>query len=530
MRDDWYRNAVVYGIDIARFCDSDGSGIGDIQGVVNKLGYIESLGVTCLWLLPFFPSARRDNGYDITQYKAVDPELGSLTDLRELIAKSHQKGIKIILDLVVHHTSNEHPWFIAAENSRKSKLHDYYVWSDHPPDNPEDKPSFTGQEDSTWHYSEQAGAYYHHKFYHFEPDLNIANPAVWEEIKEVADFWLTFDIDGFRLDAATDMFTQKGLPGTAVDTQQALKDLRDFIDERKPGALILAEADVDMGQLSNFSGQDGKENMLYNFLLNNSMYLAMARQQAAPIVGRLNQLHDLTATGSWLNFVRNLDELDLEHLSDDELGEVFQAFAPEPDMHIFGKGIRRAVAPMLHDMHRLKMFYSLLFTMPGAPLIMNGAEIGKGDDLSQPGRSSVRIPMQWSAEENAGFSPAKDPGQGVLGAVVRQGDFSYTKVNVASQEDDPASLLNFMRSLIAVRGRYPIIGCQAANIVDPGNTAVLALEFDGIMTLHNLSGAEQVCHIGMPDGAACVFGQDYTAAHKLEPYGYSWINLPGVAS
>ncbi len=522
MSKDWYRNATVYGVDISRFYDSSGSGVGDIRGVIEKLDYIHSLGVDTLWLLPFFPSDRRDNGYDVTDYKSIDKELGTLTDFKQLVDEAHKRQVKVIIELVVHHSSSEHEWFKQASSDRNSKYHDYYAWSDEKIDDPDDQPIFTGEEDSVWTYAEGVGAYYHHKFYHFEPDLNVANDDVWREIEGIIDFWVGQDIDGFRLDAATHLFAKKGIEGTAVNAGKYMQELRRSVDERREGVVLLAEADVQPSKLRHYFEGGNRMHMLYNFLMNNSLFLAIARQEAAPITDRLHQLQDITDTGTWMNFLRNLDEIDLDQLSEPERQEVFNAFAPEPSMRIFGSGIRRSLPAMFGE-KQLRMAYSLLFSLPGVPMITYGSEIGMGDDLSLPGRESVRLPMQWNGGQNGGFSSTSSGGT-VLQSVQDEGAFSYKEINVANQEANPDSLLHFFRRLIQCRKRYPEIGHTGSEKIETHDTSVVAIQYENLLTLHNLSSEKKKVDISIPNEAKAVWGEALENT-TLGPFGFSWIDM-----
>lgn len=529
MKKDWYKNAIIYGVDVSRFYDSNNDGVGDLNGVTAKLDYIQSLGANCLWLLPFFPSARRDNGYDVTDYRSVDSDLGTLEDFTSLVEEVHQRGMKVVIELVVHHTSDQHPWFKAASTDRHSDYHDYYVWSDEKCDDPDDQPVFAGEEGSVWRRAEAVGAYYHHKFYHFEPDLNVANGRVWAEIEHIADFWLDKGIDGFRLDAATHMFGKKGVAGTAVDAGRYMEALRWFVDKRRSGVVLLGEADVGPEKLQEYFKGDSRMHMLYNFLLNNSMYLALARGQAGPIIEQLRQLNDVTDNGTWMNFLRNLDEVDLEQLSDAERQDVFEVFAPEPNMQIYGSGIRRAVPEMLASARQLRMAYSLLYAMPGVPMITYGSEIGMGDDLSLSGRSSVRLPMQWRDDQHGGFSDATI-NNSTLDSVMKEGAFGYEKVNVAAQEEDPDSLLHFFRDLIQLRKKHPNIGQTPPVMIDSRHESVVVVAYDTVVTLHNLSDQAQSFDVSLPTHATAIWGQDYVDTKLLEPYGYSWIDIAGGAA
>src|SRR5215213_9091726 len=400
----WYKNAVIYGIDVATFQDSNGDGIGDFRGVCDRLGYLTELGVTCLWLLPFFPTPNRDNGYDITNYLEVDPRLGTFDDFIHLVHRAGERGIRVLIDLVMDHTSDQHPWFQAARRDRGSRYRRYYEWSDAPsPADPDKTNIFPGEETSVWTYDAIAGQYYFHRFYHFEPDLNVMCPEVQEEIERVIDYWLSFGIAGFRVDAVSHMIESPHKEDNASlvhDPHRVLRELRAYTAGRRPDAVLLGEADVEPGQLKSFFGDGDQLHMLYNFLLNNYLFLALAQQRSAPIARALRLLPPVPPSGQWVNFLRNFDELDLERLTEEERQAVYHAFAPDPEMRIFGRGIRRRLAPMLNDPRRVLMAYSLMMSLPGSPLLMYGDEIGIGEDLSLPGRDAVRTAMQWSKHAN----------------------------------------------------------------------------------------------------------------------------------
>ena len=540
----WYKNAVIYAVDVSRFNDADGDGWGDFTGLTNKLGYLADLGVTCLWLLPFYPTPGRDNGYDVSDYFRVDPRLGTFDDFLAFLEAAGEHSLRVIVDLVVDHTSNEHPWFQAARRSPDSRFHDYYVWTDHPPPVPPGRGSmFPGQEPTVWTFDEVAGQYYYHRFYHFEPELNTANPAVQEEIKQVLDFWLSFGISGFRVDAANHLIQMRGLPSTKPDDPLGLLgEMRSVATSHDPEALLLGEADEPPEELSLFFGKEGDAfNMLFNFALNGYIFLAFARGEIEPVVQALRQLPDPPASAQWANFLRNLDELDLERLTDSERQEVMDAFAPEDGMRIFGRGIRRRLAPMMEgDRQRMECAFSLLFSLPGAPMIVYGDEIGMGDDLSQEGRDAVRAPMQWANEQQAGFSSA--PTQDLLQPPIRSGPFSYEKENVATQQEEAGSFLNWMKRLIHMRRQCPEIGCGTWHLFDVESSSVMAHRCvwqDGIViAIHNLSTDEQEVTIDLRDQQGrkleSLLEEGKDASHiegrrriTLKPYGYKWYRVAG---
>ncbi|HET8656092.1 MAG TPA: alpha-amylase family protein [Longimicrobiaceae bacterium] len=542
MEDRWYKNAIVYAIDVGVFQDSDGDGWGDFQGVIDRLDYLRELGVTCLWLLPFYDSPERDNGYDVRDYYRIGARYGGLSDFERLLHEAGERGLRVMMDLVVNHTSDEHPWFEASRRSDSSHFRDYYVWADQPPPvGPDGGTIFPGEEKTVWTYDDVARAYYYHRFYHFEPELRIANPEVRREIHRVMEFWLSFPIAGFRVDAVSHMVEEKGLPSTLPsDGHAILRELRDHVESRRPGGALLGEADVWPEQLAGYFGDGDELNMLFNFLLDNYLFLALARRDAEPILQVLKQLPALPQEGQWANFLRNLDEADLERLSDEEREDVYRAFAPEEEMRIYGRGIRRRLAPMLGgDRRRIELAFSLLFSMPGSPVLVYGDEIGMGEDLSLPGRNAVRTPMQWSAERNAGFSAA-DPDR-LRRPVVAGGEFGYERVNVEAQRGDPESMLSWMKRLIRVRRQCPEVGWGHRFPLETEAHSIFAhvLDWKGqvVAMAHNLS--DQPCDFQLDlSGYAAgeldrVFGARTECVPegggryrvRMGPFAYQWFRF-----
>ena len=546
----WYKNAIIYAVDVDRFFDSDGDGVGDFDGLLGKLDYLADLGVTALWLLPFYPAPDRDNGYDIKDYYGVDNKLGSLETFAEFVHRAGERGIRIVSDIVMNHTSDEHPWFQAARRDPESRYHHYYTWNEHPPPMPPDEGNiFPGQEVSVWSFDEVARKYYFHRFYHFQPDLNFACPDVQEEVQRVADFWLSFGVAGFRIDAASHMIAHDGVPGTErPDRHGLLRDLRAFAERRQPGTLLLGESDVEPEKLAAYFGDGDELTMLFNFALNNYLWLAFARGEAEPIVRLLRQLPALPEGGQWATFLRNLDEVDLERLSEEEREEVYAAFAPEEDMRIFGRGVRRRLAPMLGgDQARLELAFSLLFTLPGTPVLVYGDEIGMGEDLSRDGRSAVRIPMQWTGKRNGGFSSAKKAD--LVQPPVKEGPFGYKEVNVEAQQADEDSLWHCVRAMIHARRAAPELGHGSWHLFDTGTDAVLAHRStwkEGvIVAVHNLSGEEQSLDLELrgqagrrlrtlvgSGGGGEVEEEICGDTHPvtLPPHGYRWYRIHGERS
>jgi maltose alpha-D-glucosyltransferase/alpha-amylase len=543
----WYKDAVLYSLDVDSFQDSDGDGIGDFRGLGERLDYLSSLGVTCLWLLPFYPSPNRDNGYDVMDYYGVDPRLGSLGDFVEFMHKARERGIRVLVDLVVNHTSDQHPWFQAARQSKDSPYRDYYLWSDTLPENAHEGMVFPGYQDAVWDWDEAAQAYYFHRFYAHQPDLNLSNPAVREEICKIMGFWLELGVSGFRVDAAPFLIEMKGAaarPGE--DHYDYLREFRDFLSWRRGDAILLAEANVSRDKVSEYFSDDARIQMLFSFLLNQHLFLALARQQAEPLVRGMRLAPVPPPTGQWANFLRNHDELDLGRLTPEERQDVFQAFAPDPGMQLYERGIRRRLPPMLGiqpggDRKRLEMAYSLMFSLPGTPVLRYGEEIGMGDDLSLPERESVRTAMQWSTESNAGFSTA--PPDRLARTVITEGPFGTgAGVDVENQQREAGSLLHWMERLVRTRKQCPEIGWGTWEILETGDPGVFAhrCTWSGgtVVAVHNLAGRPAAVRLDLKEQheeklVELLGDQPYKlvevgAQIDLEPYGYRWFRIGGA--
>ena len=540
MRDLWYKDAIIYSLDVDTFMDGNGDGIGDFVGLTRQLAYLEGLGVTCLWLLPFYPTPDRDNGYDVIDYYSVDRRLGTLGDFVEFMHQARERGMRVLIDLVVNHTSDQHPWFQEARRDPESPYRDYYVWSETKPDDAHEQVIFPGVQETIWSYDEAAGAYYLHRFYHHQPDLNIANPAVREEICKIMGFWLELGVAGFRVDAAPFLIELQGIDGTDdTDPYQYLREFRDFLSWRRGDAILLAEANVAMDEVPAYFGNGTKLHMLFNFLVNQHLFLALVCQQTAPLLESLQALPQIPPDGQWANFLRNHDELDLGRLSQEQRHHVFQALAPEAHMQLYGRGIRRRLAPMFAgDLRRLKLAYSLMLTLPGTPVLWYGEEIGMGEDLSLEERASVRTPMQWADAPNGGFSPAAP--EALIRPVIDTRPYGYQCVNVADLRRDADSLLNWLERAIRTRKESPEFGWGACTVLATQDPAVFAHSCqwrDGtVIAVHNLSDEPRTIALDLSDLQIsrlidvlgdCQYEPVARNTHhiKLEKYGYRWLRV-----
>jgi len=519
----WPPTGFVYGIDVARFRDSNGDGIGDLAGVTDRLEHIRDLGAQWIWLLPIFPSLRRDNGYDVDDHEGIDPRFGDLDDFAALIDGCHRLGISVMLDLVVHHTSDRHRWFLDARRDRGSAHGHYYVWADEPIEIPGDTNVFPGEEDAVWSYDETAAGWYHHQFYAYQPDLNLANEDVAEEVVGIATTWLRRGVDGFRIDAAIPAVNPKPTDGTGVNEKDFYQKLHARLSEVRPDVVLMGEADVPPESMAPLLQSRGMDAVL-DFTLNNSLFLALAREDPGPVYDALDRLDRTSRPACRVNFVRNVDELDLQQLHDDERTEVMRAFGPAPDMLLYGRGLRRGWAPMMGTPERFRMTLSLLAALPGVPLIMQGQEIGIGEDLSVEGRDACRPAMQWTAEAGVGFSTRADSPY-ILPAQ-REGPFAAARVNVLDQSGDERSHLALARALARTRQASGVDGEIARPVPIPGAGSVVALAAGDTVTLHNLSARPQVV---TPLADADVLLAEAWHGDVLGPYGFVWLRTRGEA-
>ena len=535
----WFKNTVIYSVTTDAFQDSNGDGCGDLLGLVDRLEYISSIGINTIWLLPIFKTPNRDNGYDVQDYFSVDERLGNLGAFTEFMARCEEHHMNVILDLPINHTSDQHFWFQEARNDAKSKYRDFYIWAEERPENHDQKLIFGEEQGSNWKYDKVAKSWFYHTFYDFQPDLNFANPAVRKEIKHIMHFWLRLGVSGFRIDALSHVIESKG-SNFIKDPVKIIREFRQYTEEISCEAILLGETDVEPKMYKDYFGRDNKFQMLLNFYLSNYIFSALAKKQKSPIEYALDMLPRANDFQQYANFLRNHDELDLERLNDSEREEVFKAFAPDENMRVFGRGIRRRLAPMFNnDRRMLELAYSILFSMPGSPIIRYGDELGMGDDLAQKDRNSVRTVMQWSNEGNAGFSSA--PEKELIKPVIKKGIYGKDKLNVELQFKDDNSFLNWMVKLIRMRKKCLEFGRGNYFIVDTGHPAVLChyckFEHEIALAVHNFSDEEVNVVIVLSNDSVKrlvhVFGdKDYELLEKnkedkweidVSPLGYRWF-------
>jgi maltose alpha-D-glucosyltransferase/alpha-amylase len=471
----WHRNATVYQVDPSLFKDGDGDGCGDFAGLRSRLDHLRLLGADCLWLMPFYRSPFRDGGYDVVDHLAVDPRFGDITDFIAMMERAEELGIRVLVELVAQHTSDRHRWFQDARSSRKSRYRDYYVWSDEPVDTGFGS-AFPGVEDGIWTWDDEAQQFYRHVFYAHQPDLNIANPRVREEILRIMGFWLRLGVRGFRIDAASHMMRSAAAADPRDGGLWWLEQMHAYVQQRSPAAILMGEADVAVHEYCEYFEGGRRLTWMLDFWLNNHTFLALARGQAQPLIDAIETRTPAPGYCSHLQWLRNHDQLDLDQLQPAEREEVLAAFAPDPGMRAYQTGIRRRLAPMLGgDARRIAMAHSLLFSLPGVPVVRYGEEIGMGEDLSRPERLAVRTPMQWSRHRNGGFSGA--PADRLIVAPVNDPQYAYPRVNVEAQQGVPGSVLTDTQQFIRTRqGMRELIG--KASIVPVGAPSVFGVRYD----------------------------------------------------
>ena len=523
----WYKNAVFYEVAVRAYKDSNGDGRGDLRGIAEKVEYLQTLGVDCVWIMPINPSPLKDDGYDVADYYGVDPTYGSLNDLKQLVEAAHSHGIRIIMDLVLNHTSDEHPWFRAARSSRSSPYREYYVWSDTDQKYKDARIVFVDSESSNWTWDEQAGQYYWHRFYSSQPDLNFDNPKVRDEMLSVARFWLDLGMDGFRVDAVPYLFEREGtICENLPETHAYVKRLRSFIDEQYPGRILLCEANQWPEDVRPYFGEGDEFHMAFHFPLMPRIFMALRRGEVGPIRWVMQQTASIPRDCQWCTFLRNHDELTLEMVTEEEREWMWQEYAPEPRMRL-NLGIRRRLAPLLdNDRRKIELANSLLFTLPGAPIIYYGDEIGMGDNLDLSDRNGVRTPMQWDSSPHAGFTTGTPYTQHV------RGDLAFQNVNVAAQLGDAHSLFHTVQKMIAVRKRHAAFGGSSMEWVEMGNPTVAAYlrqnGDDDVLVLSNLSSDVQSVvvplqyrknYLDLLSSSVVSLGQE----RELAPYSFLWL-------
>jgi maltose alpha-D-glucosyltransferase / alpha-amylase len=529
----WYKNAIIYCLDVEKYQDANGDGIGDFEELMRRLDYLQGLGVTCVWLQPFYPSPNRDNGYDVADFYGVNDKHGSLGDFVAFMRHADALGIRVIIDLVVNHTSIDSPWFQQARTDPHSFFRDWYVWSDIRPQNHKDGIVFPGQQKTTWTKDARAGQYYFHRFYDHQPDLNTWHPYVRAEIQKIMGFWLQLGVSGFRMDAVPFLIEKKG-PGVEHQMDfNLLKEMRDFLQWRSGSAIMLAEANVPPDESLEYFGAEGDRlQMMLNFPVNQRLFYALATADLDPLIRALEDTQRRPANAQWVQFLRSHDELDLGRLTEEQRQKVFDAFRPEKRMQLYDRGIRRRLTPMLgNDRRRLELAFSLLFSLPGTPMMQYGDEIGIGDNLRLPERECARTPMQWTAGRHAGFSMARR----VVRPVINDKVYGYKRVNVAQQRRDPHSILNWTERVVRARKECPEISWGHYVVLRTSASEVLAIRYDwrdtSLLTLHNLSGGKHTVKfkVDRPNDALLVevFDGHHSkkqndGAHRIELDGYAW--------
>src|SRR5438874_687611 len=544
IKDLWYKNAVIYCLSVGTYMDANGDGIGDFQGLMRRLDYLQGLGVTALWLMPFQTSPGRDDGYDVSDYYGVNPAYGTHGDFVEFTHAAAQRGIRVIIDLVVNHTSNEHKWFQEARRDPQSKYRDWYIWSKKRPPKANKGMVFPGVQKSTWSYDSVAREWYFHRFYNFQPDLNTLNPAVQSEILKIMGFWIQLGVSGFRMDAVPFVISSKGAAvRTPVEQYDMLRVFREFLQWRQGSAIILAEANVLPKTDMEYFGKAGdRMHMMFNFQVNQHLFYALASADSRPLVKSLAATKPRPATAQWGLFLRNHDELDLGRLTKTQRELEFRQFGPDKNMQLYDRGVRRRLAPMLGgDRRHLELAYSLMCTLPGTLVIRYGDEIGMGDDLDLPERNCARTPMQWSTEPHAGFTDSDKP----CAPVIDKGPYGFEHVNVAKQRRDPDSMMNWTERIIRMRKEVPEIGWGDFKVIPTRDPAVLIIRYDwrnnSVLFVHNLDAKprEIAFATGLPGEAGKLLvnllSDDHRRTNKrgrhrlvLEPYGYRWYRIGGL--
>jgi maltose alpha-D-glucosyltransferase/alpha-amylase len=535
----WYMNAIFYEVHIRAYCDANNDGVGDIPGLISKLDYIKDLGVDCIWVLPIYPSPLKDDGYDISDYYNVHSNYGTLQNFKHLVEEVHKRGLRIIADLVLNHTSDQHYWFQRSRSDPNSKYRDYYVWSDTDQKYSDARIIFLDTEPSNWTYDEKAGMYYWHRFYASQPDLNYDNPEVIIEMKRVMDFWLDMGIDGFRADAVPYLIEREGtICENLPETHLILKDFRAYLDANFKDKILLAEANQWPEDVRPYFGEGDEFHMGFHFPVMPRIFMAIRRGDATPIHWIMDRTPDIPGNTQWCTFLRNHDELTLEMVTEGERIWMWDEYAPDPRMRL-NLGIRRRLAPLLDNDHRkILLANALLYSLPGAPIIYYGDDIGMGDNIWLSDRNGVRTPMQWDKGKNAGFSEV-DP-DNLYTPVIDSSEYSFKRVNVEIAKTDPDSLLNKLRKLIHTRKSEPVFSLGTYEFLEINQKEILVIlrrfRDENILCLLNLTNRERTIRIALPGfedqqmmeilmvidmGKVSADGANF----NLEPYGYYWVKI-----
>ena len=535
----WYKDAVIYQVHVRAFQDSTGDGIGDFAGLAQRLDYLQQLGINALWLMPFFPSPLRDDGYDISDYYSVHPSYGTLENFQRFLEAAHQRGIRVLVELVLNHTSDQHPWFQESRKSLDNPRRDWYVWSDTDTRYHGARIIFLDTELSNWAWDPVSKSYYWHRFFSHQPDLNFDNPAVCEEIWNVMKFWLEMGVDGFRLDAVPYLIEREGTSCENLpETHQVIKELRAKLDQQFPGKMLLAEANQWPADLRPYFSVGDEFHMAFHFPLMPRMFMALRLEDRKPVSEIFKQTPNIPDACQWCLFLRNHDELTLEMVTDIERDYMYDEYARDKHMRL-NLGIRRRLAPLLeNDRRKIELMNGLLMSLPGTPIIYYGDEIGMGDNVNLGDRHGVRTPMQWEGGWNAGFSSA-DP-EVLYSSVILNPVYGYQAVNVAAQSRSPHSLLSWMRRLIEVRKSTPVFGRGSIEFLYPQNHRVLAyvrqLGRETILVVNNLSGSAQAVELDLSPYRGSVliemFGKNpfprvgaLPYLLTLGPYQFYWFRL-----
>jgi maltose alpha-D-glucosyltransferase/alpha-amylase len=535
----WYKDAIIYQIHVRTFFDSNGDGIGDFQGLAQRLDYVQELGVNAIWLMPFFPSPLRDDGYDISDYRSVHPSYGTLEDFKRFLSSAHDRGIRVIIEMVANHTSDQHPWFLESRSSQDNPKRDWYVWSDTDTRYRGTRIIFLDTEMSNWAWDPISKSYYWHRFFSHQPDLNYDNPAVREEMWNVMTFWLELGVDGFRLDAVPYLIEREGTSCENLpETHQVVRELRKKVDDQFPGAVLLAEANQWPADLRPYFGNGDEFHMAFHFPLMPRMFMGLRLEDRKPITEILQQTPEIPASCQWCLFLRNHDELTLEMVTDIERDYMYDIYASDKTMRL-NLGIRRRLAPLLdNDRRRIELMNGMLMSLPGTPIIYYGDEIGMGDNIYLGDRNGVRTPMQWSGGWNGGFSTA-DP-EILYSPPILNPVYGYQAVNVLSQKRTEHSLLSWMKHIMRIRRSSPVFGSGSIEFLYPANHRVLAyvrqLGKETVLVVNNLSSAAQAVELDLRRYKGNIliemFGRnmfprigDLPYLLTMGPYQFYWFRL-----